>query len=136
MYLLDTNVISETRKPRPHGGVMEWFRRKRDEKVYLPAVVFGELQSGVEKTRRQDRQKALEIENWIDELAEAFAVIPMQAVEFREWARLMNRKSDQVARDAMIAATARIHRLTVVTRNVRDFEHFPVETFNPFHYKP
>lgn len=136
MYLLDTNVISETRKPRPHGAVMEWFRHRRNEKVYLPAVVFGELQLGVEKTRRQDQQKALELEGWINELVEVFEIIPMQAVEFREWAKLMDRKSDQISRDAMIAATARIHRLVVVTRNIRDFEQFEVETFNPFHYKP
>jgi predicted nucleic acid-binding protein len=136
MYLLDTNVISETRKPRPHGGVMEWLRSRRDERVYLPAVVFGELQSGAQKTKRQDRQKAVEIENWISGMEEAFEVIPMTAIEFREWARLMDRKPEQITRDAMVAATARIHRLTVVTRNTRDFEHFEVEMFNPFHYKP
>jgi toxin FitB len=136
MYLLDTNVISETRKPRPHGGVMEWLRSRRDERVYLPAVVFGELQSGEQKTKRQDRQKAVEIENWISGMEEAFEVIPMTAIEFREWARLMDRKPEQITRDAMVAATARIHRLTVVTRNTRDFEHFEVEMFNPFHYKP
>ena len=65
MYLLDTNVISETRKVTPHGGVMAWLRSRKDEKVFLPAVVFGEIQTGVEKPRRQDPQKALEIEDWI-----------------------------------------------------------------------
>lgn len=135
MYLLDTNVISETRKVTPHGGVMAWLRSRKDEKVFLPAVVFGEIQTGVEKTRRQDPQKALEIEDWILRLLAAFDVIPMTAVEFREWARLMNKRSDDLTRDAMIAATAKIHRLIVVTRNTRDFRHFGVETLNPFLYR-
>ena len=135
MYLLDTNVISETRKITPHGGVMAWLRSRKDEKVFLPAVVFGEIQTGVEKTRRQDPQKALEIEDWILRLLAAFDVIPMTAVEFREWARLMNKRSDDLTRDAMIAATAKVHRLTVVTRNTKDFRHFGVETLNPFLYR-
>jgi hypothetical protein len=135
MYLLDTNVISETRKVTPHGGVMAWLRSRKDEKVFLPAVVFGEIQTGVEKTRRQDPQKALEIEDWILRLLAAFDVIPMTAVEFREWARLMNKRSDDLTRDAMIAATAKVHRLIVVTRNTKDFRHFGVETLNPFLYR-
>lgn len=135
MYLLDTNVISETRKVTPHGGVMAWLRSRKDEKVFLPAVVFGEIQTEVEKTRRQDPQKALEIEDWILRLLAAFDVIPMTAVEFREWARLMNKRSDDLTRDAMIAATAKVHRLIVVTRNTRDFRHFGVETLNPFLYR-
>ena len=135
MYLLDTNVISETRKVTPHGGVMAWLRSRKDEKVFLPAVVFGEIQTGVEKTRRQYPQKALEIEDWILRLLAAFDVIPMTAIEFREWARLMNKRSDHLTRDAMIAATAKVHRLTVVTRNTKNFRHFGVETLNPFLYR-
>ena len=135
MYLLDTNVISETRKVTPHGGVMAWLRSRKDEKVFLPAVVFGEIQTGVEKTRRQYPQKALEIEDWILRLLAAFDVIPMTAIEFREWARLMNKRSDHLTRDAMIAATAKVHRLIVVTRNTKDFRHFGVETLNPFLYR-
>jgi predicted nucleic acid-binding protein len=135
MYLLDTNVISETRKVTPHGGVMAWLRSRKDEKVFLPAVVFGEIQTGVEKTRRQYPQKALEIEDWILRLLAAFDVIPMTAIEFREWARLMNKRSDDLTRDAMIAATAKVHRLAVVTRNTKNFRHFGVETLNPFLYR-
>jgi predicted nucleic acid-binding protein len=68
-------------------------------------------------------------------LLAAFDVIPMTAIEFREWARLMNKRSDHLTRDAMIAATAKVHRLTVVTRNTKNFRHFGVETLNPFLYR-
>lgn len=67
-YLLDTNVVSETRKPKPHGGVVAWLTGLRDEQVFLSAVTMGELQAGIQLTRRQDAAKASEIERWVDEL--------------------------------------------------------------------
>jgi toxin FitB len=72
------------------------------------------------------------IEAWIDQVATAYEVIAMVASMFREWARLMAKRSDRLLEDAMIAATARVRGLVVVTRNVRDFETFPIEVFNPF----
>jgi toxin FitB len=92
----------------------------------------GELQAGAELTRKQDPTKAAAMDAWIDQLAAAYEVIPMDASMFREWARLMAGKSDQLLEDAMIAATARVRGLVVVTRNVRDFEMFRVEVLNPF----
>ncbi len=136
MYLLDTNVVSEIRKLKPHGGVISWLEAIPAAQVFMSAVVASELQIGVERTRKQDHSKAREIESWIDKVCAVYEVIPMQAAEFREWGRLMAGKSDDLARDAMIAATARIHRFTVVTRNTKDFRHFEVEIFNPFQYRP
>jgi len=136
MYLLDTNVVSEIRKPRPHGGVITWLKATAAEQIYIAAAVVGELQIGVERTRRQDLQKAQELERWVDQVCKVYEIIPMKAPEFREWARMLEGKSEDLARDAMIAATARVHRMTVVTRNTKDFRYFPVETYNPFHYKP
>jgi predicted nucleic acid-binding protein len=132
MYLLDTNVISELRKAKPHGGVLAWIERADDDQIFLSAVTLGELQAGVEAARRQDPGKAKEIEEWVDRIAESHQVLPMNSAEFREWARLMDGEPDHLLEDAMIAATARVHRLTVVTRNTKDFERFGVSVVNPF----
>ena len=135
MYLLDTNVISELRKPKPHGAVIAWLQSVPDNELFISALTLGELQAGVERTRRQNAEKAASIEAWIDQIAEAYEVIPMDVPAFREWARLMEGKSDYLFEDAMIAATARIRRLTVATRNTRDFQSLSVKLFNPFDWK-
>lgn len=132
MYLLDTNVVSELRKPRPHGAVLAWLQGVADSELYLSAVTVGEIQSGIELTREQDPVKAIEIERWLELLAASYNVLPMDAATFREWGRLTHRQSDTLLEDAMIAATARQHGLTVVTRNVADFRGFGVAVLDPF----
>jgi predicted nucleic acid-binding protein len=132
MFLLDTNVVSELRRPRPHGAVLEWVRAADETDLHLSAVTLGELQAGIELTRAQAPEKAAELQRWLDALEVQYAVLPMDARTFREWARLMHRRSDTLYEDAMIAATARIHGLTVVTRNVADFRPFDVPLLNPF----
>jgi len=135
MYLLDTNVVSELRRARPHGAVLVWLQQVRDEDLHISAVTIGEIQSGIEITREQDQAKAAEIETWLEQVAETYNVLSMDARTFRVWARLMHRRTDDLVEDAMIAATAAVHRLTIATRNVRDFESFGVPTFNPFAMK-
>lgn len=132
MYLLDTNVVSELRRPKPHGGVVAWLEGVPDEQLHLSAVTLGELQAGVEITREQDVAKAEEIEAWIDQVERVSNVLPLDGATFRVWARLMHRRSDKLIEDALIAATALVYNLTVVTRNVRDFEPLGVKTLNPF----
>lgn len=132
MYLLDTNVISELRKKRPHGAVVEWLEAIDEAKLFVSAVTLGEIQAGIELTREQDPAKAAEIEAWLELVAGAYNVLPMDASAFREWARLMHRKSDTLYEDAMIAAAARVNGLTVVTRNVADFKALGVKALNPF----
>jgi predicted nucleic acid-binding protein len=132
MYLLDTNVISELRRPRPHGAVVAWLQSVSDGDLHVSAVTLGEIQAGIELTRDQDAAKAEEIAQWADLVSASYNVLPMDAETFRLWARLMHRRSDTLYEDAMIAATAKQHHLTVVTRNVVDFEHFEVNVLNPF----
>jgi len=132
VFLLDTNVISELRKAKPHGAVLAWFHSIAIRDISIPAVVIGEIQEGAEITRRQNPAKALEIEAWLEKVMATFSVVPMDGNMFREWARLTTGKSDDLSGDAMVAATARVRHLTVVTRNVKDFKSFDVNVLNPF----
>ena len=132
MYLLDTNVVSELRRPRPHGAVLAWLADVPVDQLFVSSVTIGEIQAGIETTREQDLVKAEELQIWLDRVLDSYSVLPMDAPAFREWAKLMHRRSVSLSEDAMIAATAIVHRLTVVTRNVRDFDQFGVELLNPF----
>ena len=134
MYLLDTNVISELRKDKPHGGVLAWWQQAPMSGVYLSAVSIVEIQKGIELTRRPNPQRADELQVWLDEVVRAFPILPADAIVFRRWAVLMHGKSDHHPEDALIAATALVHGLTVVTRNVRDFKPFGVASLDPFKF--
>ncbi len=132
MYLVDTNVVSELRKPHPDPFVTAWVRRVSNRDLFLSAVTIGELQVGVEKLRLKDEVRAKDIERWVDQVASVWNILPMDTIAFRHWGSLMQGKPGGLIADAMIAATAHVHNLTVVTRNLRDFLLLGVPTLDPF----
>lgn len=132
MYLLDTNVVSELRRPRPSREVVAWLSRVEATAIFLSAVTIGELQIGVENLRKQDKTAAGAIELWVEAVIAGYNVLPMDVSSFRRWAQLFVGQPRELIADAMIAATALVHNLTVATRNMRDFERFGVALINPF----
>jgi len=132
MYLLDTNVVSELRRVRPHGAVVAWLSAVPAATLSISAMTLGELQAGVEITRDRNPVRAAELEAWLDQVAASGNVLPLDGPVCRVWARLMHRRPDRLIGDAMIAATAIVHGLTVVTRNLRDFEVFGVAALDSF----
>jgi toxin FitB len=132
MYLLDTNIISELRRPKPHGAVLEWYKNITEEDLFISAVSIGEIQSGIELTRVQDKKKAETLEQWLQSISNIHNVLPMTGSTFKLWAKLMHSQTNTVREDAMIAATAIEKDLIVVTRNTKDFKRFKLQLLNPF----
>jgi predicted nucleic acid-binding protein len=111
---------------------MTWLASVDAANLHVSAMTIGELQAGVEATRDIDPTKAGQIESWLEQIAQTYSVLPLDSEILRCWARLMHKRSDDLIADAFIAATAAVHDLVVATRNIRDFHHFGVRTFNPF----
>ena len=132
MFLLDTNVVSETGRKKPHGAVLAWIAAVPVEELFISAMTIAEIQVGAERTREHDLAKATEIEAWLKWLIETSQVLPMDADVAKIWAKLMQGRSRALAEDAWIAATAKSKRLTIATRNLRDFAGFGVDTLDPF----
>lgn len=132
MFLLDTNVVSELRRAKPHGGLLAWFESQNASDISLPAPVIGEISRGIELARVSNPRKAAELTTWLDALDRKFAVLPVTGPIFRIWGQLMHKRQAHLTMDALIAATALHHGLTVATRNVADFMPFGVLVANPF----
>ena len=135
MYLLDTNIVSELRRKKPHGAVVAWLHSVDDKDLYLASVTLAEIQAGIELTREQNAERADELEVWLDDVAATYNILNLDGNAFRTWAKLMHKKSDTLYEDGMIAAIAKVNKLTVVTRNITDFAAFDVPLLNPFEYK-
>jgi toxin FitB len=132
MFLLDTNVVSELRRARPHRAVLAWIEEVPPASLFLSAVTLGEIQRGVELTRERDPAKAGEIEQWLDAVAAAWSILPLTGAICRRWARLQHRKPREAIEDLMIVATALEHDLVIATRNVKDYRGLGVRWLDPF----
>lgn len=132
-FLLDTNVVSETRKRRPSPNVMEWFSSVPRASVYLSVLVIGELRHGAELIRRRDYQQSVALEGWLNSLLEASKdrILPVTLEIAEEWGR-MSVPDKLPAVDGLLAATAKVHGMTLVTRDTGRLALHGVTVINPF----
>ncbi len=133
-WLLDSNVLAELRKgPRANASVMAWFAATEEDDLFTSVLVLGEARRGVESIRRRDTVAAQALEQWLLRLRETFAdrVLPIDKDVADRWGTL-NVPDPVPAVDGLLAATALVHDLTIVTRNVRDMERTGARLFNPF----
>ena len=133
-YLIDTNIISEIRK----GGhcdvnVARWYEAIEDASLYLSVMVIGEIRKGIEKLRPKNATQANMIEDWLEEVAKAFGdrILPIDGTVANEWGRLTAIRPLPVI-DGLLAATAKVHGMTLVTRNIADIADLGVHVINPF----
>lgn len=138
-YLLDTNVISELVAPQPSPAVIQWVESVEEERVYLSVITIGELKRGIEKLRPSRRRRVLE--RWlVEDLLVRFGerVLPLDVPVLLTWGSLVARAEAKgrpmAAIDSLVAATAAHHGLTLVTRNVQDFQAAEVPLLNPWEF--
>ncbi len=132
-FLLDTNVVSELRRPRLSARLSSWFDDQSSQDLFLSIVTLGEIRQGVEQLRSKDAKQANVIDRWLNGLTQFYEdrLLYVDGAVADEWGRMRARRSVPVT-DALIAATARVHGLTIVTRNGKDFAGLGVELLNPF----
>ena len=133
-YLLDTNVLSETRKRQPATGVANWIAATPPDRLHVSVLTLGEIEQGIARVRgRGDRSQASALEHWLRDVETGFEdrVLPITVRVAAAWGRQQHARPLPVI-GALIAATAQVHGMTVVTRNVKDFELARVQVLNPF----
>ena len=133
-YLIDTNIISEIRKGRRCDvNVARWYEAIEDASLYLSVMVIGEIRKGIEKLRPKNAPQANMIEDWLEEVAKAFGdrILPIDGTVANEWGRLTAIRPLPVI-DGLLAATAKVHGMTLVTRNIADIADLGVHVINPF----
>jgi toxin FitB len=133
-YLLDTNILSETRRRQPASGVTSWIAATPPERLHVSVLTLGEIEQGISRIRdRGDTEQAVGLERWLREVEIGFAdrILPITLPVAAAWGRQQHAQPLPVI-DGLIAATAQVNSLTVVTRNAKDFEGTGVQILNPF----
>ena len=133
MILLDTMVLSELRKAKPNAGAVTYLRSQAPDTVFLSAMTIGEIEAGIEKQRSVVPEFAEELSHWLTQIELQFAqfILPVTPAIAKLWGRLCVQTGNKGI-DNLIAATALVHNLLVVTRNMKDFEVVGVRVFDPF----
>jgi len=132
--LLDTNVISELRKgSEANTNVVEWFAEITEEEIHLSVLVVGELRRGVERLRERDTRQATALERWLRQIVRDHSarILPVDFRVAEQWGRLTALRSGSVI-DTLMAATAQVFDLVLVTRNVKHVAWTGVSHLNPF----
>lgn len=133
-FLLDTNVISELRKgQRCNPGVVSWFEEVASEELYLSVLTLGEVRKGIENRRRRDMPTAIALEAWLQEVEGTYSdrILPVTQAVADQWGRL-NVPDPLPVLDSLLAATAKVYGLVLVTRNLKDMQRTGVGCLNPF----
>jgi predicted nucleic acid-binding protein len=132
-YLLDTNVLSETRKKKADAGVIAFLQAGEASTLYISVLTLGELRKGVAKKKREDAEMAKRLADWVDGLEYSFAdrILGVDAATARLWGDWSSERPRPVV-DTLLAATAVLHGLTLVTRNVRDVRGLAVKLLDPW----
>ena len=133
-FLLDTNVVSELRRgDKANPGVIGWFDDRTPRELFLSAITVGEIRHGIEQLRGRDARQAASLDRWLKGLVEFYEdrMLFVDGDVAEEWGRLRARRGATVI-DTLLAATARVHELTLVTRNTRDFRSLDVSVLNPW----
>jgi predicted nucleic acid-binding protein len=137
MYLLDTDVVSELRRPKRDGTVVAWIEPVTPTDLFISTVTAFEIEFGIEQQRRDDPPFARDLETWLDTMLRLYGdrILPLTVSIARRWGRLSVQIGNK-SLDGAIAATALEHGLTVVTRNVAHYQRTGVATVNPFEARP
>ena len=134
MYLLDTNVVSELRKrDRCDENVAAWYTGVSGDELFLSVLVLGEIRRGIERIRDRDPQQCAALEQWLQEVTLRYAhrVLPIAERVSDVWGQFYYIRNVPVV-DGLLAATAKVHNLTLVTRNIQDVQGLGVDLLNPF----